>query len=448
MGREDLKNLPNVEILSNKIATEKSIPKKTSTKLVQKYIQIFKDKMLKESQNYTEQILCDNISEAIYLEWEQLQNKRLKKVINATGILLHTNLGRSPISKELLEKMSGELSGYCTLEWDSQTTQRGSRTSTIEKSLEVLLGSQYGYVCVNNNAATLILILNTLAKNKEVLVSRGELVQIGGGFRVSEILEASGCILVEVGATNITSIEDYKNSINENTAFMLKVHHSNFYIEGHTETPSLNNLVELSKKSKVPLMIDAGSGKLTYKDIGDEEMTIEGFMEKGADIVCFSGDKLLGGPQAGIIVAKKEVAQKLKKSPLYRALRLGKFDLFILENILLDKIKNIKSALEVLYEQTPSEIKKRIECFAKKLNCPYKIVKGVSPVGGGTMPHKGLDTFLLVIENVNAEKIARKLAKNNPPVVVRKDAKAITLDFRTVFIEDEEALAEAMTEVL
>jgi L-seryl-tRNA(Ser) seleniumtransferase len=360
---------------------------------------------------------------------------------------LHTNLGRSPISKELLQKMTEELSGYCSLEWDCETTERGSRTTTLEKSLELLLGSQYGSVCVNNNAATLILILNTFAKNKEVIVSRGELVQIGGGFRVSEIIEASGCKLVEVGSTNITSLEDYKNHINENTAFILKVHHSNFYIEGHTESPSLNDLISLSKKTTVPLLMDMGGGKLTHKDIGEDE-SVDNLLEKGVDIVCFSGDKLLGGPQAGLILAKKEVAQKLKKSPLYRALRLGKFDLFLLENILLNKINNKKNALELLYQQTSEEIKSRTEKFAETLKVPYKIIKGISPVGGGTMPNKGLETYLLVIENPSAEKIARKLAQNIPPIVVRKESKAITLDFRTISESEEEILHEALEAVL
>jgi L-seryl-tRNA(Ser) seleniumtransferase len=252
---------------------------------------------------------------------------------------------------------------------------------------------------------------------------------------------------VEVGSTNITSLEDYKNHINENTAFILKVHHSNFYIEGHTESPSLNDLISLSKKTTVPLLMDMGGGKLTHKDIGEDE-SVDNLLEKGVDIVCFSGDKLLGGPQAGLILAKKEVAQKLKKSPLYRALRLGKFDLFLLENILLNKINNKKNALELLYQQTSEEIKSRTEKFAETLKVPYKIIKGISPVGGGTMPNKGLETYLLVIENPSAEKIARKLAQNIPPIVVRKESKAITLDFRTISESEEEILHEALEAVL
>ncbi|OGC89521.1 MAG: L-seryl-tRNA(Sec) selenium transferase, partial [candidate division Zixibacteria bacterium RBG_16_48_11] len=261
---------------------------------------------------------------------------RVQPVINATGIILHTNLGRAPLSSEMLQHIAETVTNYNNLEYNLESGQRGQRGGLVEQLLCELTGAEAACV-VNNNAGAMFLILSTLATGKEVIVSRGELVQIGGGFRIPEILSLSGAILKEIGTTNQTAIEDYERAITENTAILLKVHHSNFRMEGFVQESSIKELAELAVEKKLYLIYDQGSGAvIDTKQFGlAQEPLVQEGVSSGADLVAFSGDKLLGGPQAGVIIGKTELVNKIKSNPLYRALRPDKFTLSGLEETVL-----------------------------------------------------------------------------------------------------------------
>lgn len=378
-------------------------------------------------------------------KYQKAVEPSLKKCINATGIVLHTNLGRAPIYKKHLTSMAEELSGYCTLEIDTESASRGARTEKIEYFLKELTGAESSLV-VNNNAAALFLILHTFAKNQEVLISRSELVQIGGGFRVPEILQESGAILKEVGTTNITTLGDYEKNISpQKTALLMKVFQSCFSVSGHVESPALAALSKVAKKTGIPFVIDYGSGALD-RDAGGETCATD-ILRADPDLLCFSGDKLLGGPQSGIIVGRESMISKMKISPLYRALRLGKYDLFLLEKVLLDHLCEAKTLVDELLGESVQLLKIRAEKFSKVLGekgISSLVVEGTTSIGGGTEPGVDLPSILVQIPVSDSESAARALSRNTPSVQVRKGKKYIQLDLRTVFKEDEALLLEAL----
>ncbi|MFM8268892.1 MAG: L-seryl-tRNA(Sec) selenium transferase [Pseudomonadota bacterium] len=368
----------------------------------------------------------------------------LQKAINATGIVLHTNLGRAPIPKQTLIDLASELSGYCTLEINPETASRGQRTDHIEELLSLLTGAESALV-VNNGAAAVFLILNALSWGKDTLISRGELVQIGGGFRMPEILQQSGALLKEVGTTNITRLDDYESALSENSALILKVHPSCFSITGHTESPSLTDLSELARAKKIPLAIDWGSGALTSRENG--EVSISEILSSGCDLLSFSGDKLFGASQAGIVVGKKSWIEKLKKSPLSRALRLGKLDLFVLERTLLCHLQGNRSTVDELLSFSPAELEARavrVSQLLEKNQITATLRKGTCPIGGGSTPNEELETCLLEIGVLDSEKAARKLASFSPGIFVRKEKGKVLVDLRTVFPEEEARLVEGL----
>jgi len=384
------------------------------------------------------------IVEKCLQSFQQIFQPQLKKAINATGIVLHTNLGRAPLGESILLECAKELSGYCTLEVNTETASRGKRGEHLEEMLCSLTGAEAA-LFVNNGAAGVFLILNALSFQKEVVISRGELVQIGGGFRMPEILTQSGAVLKEIGTTNITHLKDYEKALNENTQLILKVHPSCFHISGHTESVSISDLSQLSKKNKIPLSVDWGSGSLTRRK--GKEKSIQDILKEGADLLSFSGDKLFGSSQAGIVIGKKEWVSQLKSSPLYRAFRLGKLDLFVLEKTVALHLQGKLSVTDQLLQQSPSELDKRSDEFIRALHSVDLFATkspGKTPVGGGSTPHEELDSILIRLKVKDSETAARTLSQATPPVFTRKDQGEIIIDLRTVFPEDEPTLIQAL----
>lgn len=387
----------------------------------------------------------EDLIQEVLKKFSRLLRPSLRKAINGTGIVLHTNLGRAPIPKDILSQLDPELSGYCTLEIDTETAHRGKRALHIEEMLAALTGAEDALV-VNNGAAAVFLMLNALSFGRETIISRGELVQIGGGFRMPEILLQSGAVLKEVGTTNITSLRDYENSVSDKTALILKVHPSCFSITGHTESPSLLQLSQAAHGRGLPLAVDWGSGALKSREGG--ELSIAEILNSGADLLSFSGDKLFGSSQAGIIVGKKEFVERLKKSPLSRALRLGKLDLFVLERTLQGHLAGEASLVDELLGLSLSDLESRADAFSKALQEAGVVVKkekGLSPIGGGSTPNEELETVFLEMEVSDSEKAARELSSQTPPIFVRKEKGKIAIDLRTVFPEDEALLIKGLS---
>jgi L-seryl-tRNA(Ser) seleniumtransferase len=382
----------------------------------------------------------------------------LKKVINGTGTILHTNLGRARLSNKAIEHVVETAQSYSNLEYNLNEGERGSRHYHVEALIKDITGAEAAMV-VNNNAAAVFLVLRELAANKEVIVSRGELVEIGGSFRISSIMEESGATLVEVGTTNKTHLFDYERVLNENTAMVMKVHTSNFKVIGFTKSVSTEELTILTKtRDDLIFYEDLGSGALyNYQQhgIGSEPVVSE-VLKRGADLVSFSGDKLLGGPQAGIIVGKKQLIERLKKNQLARVVRVDKMTLAALEGTLMDyligesALKNIPVVRDLL--TTKEEIKERAIQFINELqkrtaSYSIRLAEDESQVGGGTMPEVKLPTFVLVLQHhaYSAEKLASKLrTEHNPAIIVRTQKEETLIDLRCITKEEENILLEAL----
>lgn len=382
----------------------------------------------------------------------RLNNKfsyRLKRVINATGTVLHTNLGRAVLSDEAVRHVMNIASNYSNLEYDLESGKRGSRHSHIEEWIKEMTGAEAAMV-VNNNAAAVYFILKALAKGKEVIVSRGQLVEIGGSFRVSSIMEESGAILREVGTTNKTHLSDYENSINENTSMIMKVHTSNFKIIGFTKNVESEKLIELSRKhDHIIYYEDLGSGVLYDLPIGEEPLVQE-VIKKGADLVSFSGDKLLGGPQAGIIAGKKYLIDRLKKHQLARVLRVDKMTLAALEATLAEYVSEKRAAgtIPVLKDLLVSEqeLNKKAQLLANMINDEVPSISAIiekdeSTIGGGSLPEETMPTYTVVLDHfsMSAESLHKSLRTQSPSVVARIRKDKLIFDVRTI---REKELAE------
>ncbi len=417
--------------------------------------EILKDENIKAAERagkIEETLKTTNLAEKVR---EKLKPS-LRKVINATGVAIHTNLGRAPLAKKAQDQIAEVASGYSTLEIDLATGERGSRYFHAVELLTTLTGAEDALV-VNNNAAAVFLTLNTIAQGKEVIVWRGELIEIGGSFRLPEIMKMSGATLREVGTTNKVYLKDYEEAITEETALLMKVHPSNFRLVGFTREVELKELVELGKKYNLPVFYDAGSGALVdLKAKGfTGEPTIQEAVEAGASLVSFSGDKLLGGPQAGIIVGEKNFIQKLKKNHLNRALRIDKLTLAALEATLklyfeADPWEKVP-ILQVLSEPVEN-LKKRAQNLAQQLN---KIMKGkgqAEPLltqaesGGGALPACSIPSYgvSLVFLNFPAQRVQEFLRNFEPPIIARIQEETVILDLRTVFPEEEKIIIEAV----
>jgi len=375
----------------------------------------------------------------------------LRPVINATGVIIHTNLGRAPLSAEARAAMELAARGYTNLEYDLEAGRRGSRYVHAEGLLCQLTGAEAALV-VNNNAAAVLLILTALARGKEVIVSRGHLVEIGGGFRLPEVMRQSGARLVEVGTTNRTYIHDYEEAIAEETALLMRVHRSNFRLIGFVHEPTVGELVELGEKKGLLVVDDLGSGALldtSLYGLAHEPMLQES-VAQGVALVSASGDKLLGGPQAGIIVGREDLVARLKRHSLTRALRVDKTTIAALQATLLHYLKGEAEEKVPVWQMiaTPIEaIKGRAMDWVGKLTkagIAARVVDGLSTVGGGSLPGETLPTKLVAIQVDSPDELARRLRAGDPPVIGRIEDNLFLLDPRTVLAEEEEVLTEAI----
>jgi L-seryl-tRNA(Ser) seleniumtransferase len=376
-----------------------------------------------------------DLAAQLQAELSAARTPRLRRVINATGVIVHTNLGRAPLAEAALERVREIGRGYSNLEYDVAAGGRGSRQDHVAGILHRLTGAEAALV-VNNNAAAVMLALAALAEGREVLVSRGELIEIGDGFRIPDVLERSGARLREVGTTNRTRAADYETAIGPETAVLLRVHQSNFRVVGFTEQPSLRELSDVAQRHGLPLVDDLGSGALI--DIGDEP-TARASLAAGADLVCFSGDKLLGGPQAGIIVGRAELVEKLRRHPLQRALRADKLTLAALEGTLTLAI-DAPDEIPVLrmLREPPQEVRTRAAHLANLVG--GDVEETVARVGGGSLPLTELQSFACAVE----EELAVKLRAGNPPVIaIVRDGRTL-LDCRTLTDDEAEEVAEAV----
>ena len=374
----------------------------------------------------------------------------LRPVINATGVVIHTNLGRAPLSDAAIARVAAIARGYSNLEYDLAAGARGSRTVHAESLLTTLTGAAAAIV-VNNNAAATLLILTGLAAGREVLISRGELVEIGGGFRVPDVMRQSGASLREVGTTNRTRIADYTAAVSPATAMFLRVHPSNFRIEGFTERPTLQELVEAGRAMNVPVVEDIGSGCLVPDLQG--EPSVPASIAAGIDLVCFSGDKLLGGPQAGIIVGRKALIDRLRTHPLMRAVRADKLTFAVLEATLADYVSGRASVavpVQRMLHASPDEIETRARSLASALSgrgWRVSMINGSSAVGGGSAPGLDLPTVLLSIEREgqSPDHTERWLRSLEPPVIARIEHDRVVLDLRTVLPPQDATLVSLLS---
>jgi L-seryl-tRNA(Ser) seleniumtransferase len=404
-------------------------------------------------------LAVSGLAEAVERQLRQALQLSLRSVINATGVVLHTNLGRAPLGSAALEHLYQVAATYSNLEFDVAQGERGKRDVHVQRLFAQLFGSvaaePVSTVVVNNNAAAVLLGLNTLAEGGEVIVSRGELVEIGGSFRIPEVMAKSGAMLREVGTTNRTRISDYERAINEKTRLLLRVHRSNFQITGFTEQPSLSELVDLGRKRGIPVMEDLGSGALVdLRSLGiSGEPGVADSLRAGVDVVTYSGDKLLGGPQAGLLSGRRELIAQIRSNPLFRALRVDKLTYAALEATLLAYVRQDHDAIPALrmLRLSPEQIEGRAQAMKKTLQSERNrlgvdIVDGQSVVGGGAAPAASLPTRLLAVTcaGLSADELAARLRAGEPPVVARVEEGRVLLDLRTVFAEQDEAVAQAL----
>jgi L-seryl-tRNA(Ser) seleniumtransferase len=396
--------------------------------------------------------------EATIADWvERILAHSLLPVINATGVVLHTNLGRAPLPAAVVEEFRRTATQYSNLEYDLEAGARGKRDVHTAQLLERLTGAEAAIV-VNNCAAAVLLVLAALAKGGEVIVSRGELIEIGDGFRIPEIMAESGAVLREVGTTNRTRLADYENAVNEKTRLLMRVHPSNFKITGFTEKPSVDELVALSARTGLPLLEDLGSGcVMDLKPAGISEPMVKQSIEAGIPLVTFSGDKLLGGPQAGIIVGKKELVARVRRHPLFRALRVDKLTIAALGVTLSAYLRGAYDEIPAMrmIRATAQEIERRASNFLRELTpevplgeVEMEIADGSSLAGGGSTPAQSLPTKVIRIASArySAAQLEQRLRRNPSglPVIARVEEERLILDFRTVFPEQEPSLLASL----
>jgi L-seryl-tRNA(Ser) seleniumtransferase len=411
------------------------------------------------------------LSAAVESQIRKALSYSLRAVINATGVILHTNLGRAPLASSALEHIRETAGSYSNLEFDVTAGERGKRDVHVDRLFRKLLDEHVGTaapgcpgeqsspvstIVVNNNAAAVLLALNTLAEDGEVVVSRGELVEIGGSFRIPDVMSKSHAVLREVGTTNRTRLSDYERAINEKTRLLLRVHRSNFQITGFTEQPRIEELVGLARKRNLPLLEDLGSGALLdMRSLGvTGEPGILDSLRSGVDVVTYSGDKLLGGPQAGILSGRGDLIARMRANSLFRALRVDKLIYAALEATLLAYIKHDHDSIPALHMMrlSKAEIGRRSEALAKKIqsaNLAVELVEGESVIGGGAAPSAVLPTRLLAVDwkGRTADELSARLRAGDPPIVARVEDGRVLLDLRTVFPEQDEAVVRAFAQL-
>ena len=455
-----LSTLPSVdEILRNNQGMEwlKNYPRRYVLEAIREVIDLRRKEILKGlTSDISEESMMAEIENIIGM----LSSYSLKPLINATGIVIHTNLGRSLLSERALENIKKVAGSYSTLEYDLKEGKRGKRYTHVKRILREVTGAEDALV-VNNNAAAVMLCLNTLSKGKEAIVSRGELVEIGGSFRMPEVMEASGAILREVGTTNKTHLYDYEKAINENTALIVKVHKSNFKLMGFSDEVSVEDLVSLGRKCQIPVMFDLGSGCLIdLKPFGiSDEPVVKDIVSSGLDITTFSGDKLLGGPQGGVIVGKREYIERIQKNPITRAMRIDKLTLAGFEATLMEYIEEEKAIENVptlrMLLQKPEEIRGRANKISKRLKKEIKdahiaVIADSSRAGGGSLPEIDFPTYVVSIkpDNLSVNELEERLRAGTPPIISRIREDSLIIDARTVREVDLEDLVKGIRAAL
>lgn len=459
MPKELLKKLPKMDQLLSDEKVILEIEKGNRvliTDALRKSLDYFRNELL--SGNITEEVLKEDIIENAFSIFKEDMEMNLKPVINATGTILHTNLGRSRLSKSACDAVYNISLSYSNLEYDIEKGERGERYDAVTDIILKLTGAE-GALVVNNNAAAVLLILSALAKDKDVIVSRGEQVEIGGKFRVPDIMEQSGSRLVEIGTTNKTHLSDYEEKINENCV-LLKVHTSNFKLIGFTEEVELKELSKLAKKHDIPLVYDLGSGAMiNFEDYGIYgEPCIKKTVEDDPDIICFSGDKLLGGPQAGIIIGRKKYIDMMKKHPFTRAFRIDKMTLAALEATLREyvdeknAIKNIPILSRILANK--EELRERAEKLYKLIalkspDLDLSVEEDKGQIGGGSMPGLTIDTAVIAINHttLSSNEIEKRLRHFEKPIICRISRESVILDLLTIDDEDFDYIADCIMKI-
>ena len=399
------------------------------------------------------------IGEAVEGQLRRALGYSLRRLVNATGVILHTNLGRAPLLPAAFEHMREAGAAYSNLEFDLEAGERGKRDVHVQRLFARLLGEDVATIVVNNNAAAVLLALNTLAEGGEVIVSRGELVEIGGSFRIPDVMSKSAAVLREIGTTNRTRLADYERAINDRTRLLLRVHRSNFQIVGFTEQPSLEELVALGRKRNLPVMEDLGSGALfDLRSVGIAgEPGVANSLRAGVDVVTYSGDKLLGGPQAGLLSGRREVIARLRSNPLFRALRVDKLTYAALEATLLAYVRQDYDAIPAvrMMRLSAEEIGRRAEALAAGLRekapkLRVEVVEGQSLVGGGAAPSAALPTRVLAVTvpGLGANELAARLRQSDQPIIARVEEERVVIDLRTVFPEQDVAVAQALLRII
>lgn len=461
MGKETLlRQLPSVdEVLKGHYGLEwlKHYPKRYILRAVRDLLAVKREAILKGDQPDTG---IEVLAIEIEMKLKTLSSMKLREVINATGVVIHTNLGRAPLAEKVIDNIVSVARGYSNLEYSLDRGRRGRRHDHVEAIIRDITGAEDA-IAVNNNAAAVLLCLSALAKGKEVIVSRGELVEIGGSFRIPDVMADSGAILREVGTTNKTHLSDYEKGIDVDTGLLLKIHQSNYKIVGFTEEVSIEELVSLGKSRGVPVIFDLGSGCLIdLSPYGIEgEPTVQEVLKSGVDIVTFSGDKLLGGPQAGIIAGKKSFIERIASHPLARAVRIDKLTLSALEATFMEyadsenAIENIPTLSALL--QREGEVKRRADKILRLLRKNVRNIEAVvesdkSHVGGGSLPETYLPTYVVAIqsEDVPTSSIEERLRQAQIPVIARIREDRVILDARTVRNSEVNALVTSVQDAL
>ena len=466
---EILRKIPRVDHLLAQPEMEKlcsAYGRERVTEIIRKELECFREKIFMAGDDRALDVQCETsvitsyVMNSIKKRMKETSEPSFKRVFNATGIILHTNLGRAPLGKKQMLAVMESMAGYSNLEYDLSEGGRGKRQAHYSDVICQVTGAEAA-VAVNNNAAAVALILAAMAEKKEVIVSRGELIEIGGHFRIPDVMEQSGAVLKETGCTNRTRISDYKKAVSQDTAAFLKVHTSNYRILGFTEETTVRELAELGRQREIPVIVDLGSGVLVnLEKYGlTHEPTVQEVLRQGADVVCFSGDKLLGGPQSGIIVGKKEYIQAIEKHPLMRALRLDKFTTAALEATFKEYLKEEAAWNNIpvlrMIARTEKELQAQAEEIVWKLrSCSYSgeitVQRSISAVGGGALPGEVMPDYAVVIfpKKETAQKLAVRLRQLPVPVIAHIRNEKVILEMRTVFPEEKQELAEELQEAL
>jgi L-seryl-tRNA(Ser) seleniumtransferase len=443
--RERLSRLPSVDECIKSAYGEKWLVRFYRKIVIRSIREVIESKRKEILNGSSPDVAIDAIADDIESTIRKHSAYKLKSLINATGVVIHTNLGRSILSDRAIKNVATLAGTYSNLEYEISKGKRGKRYSHINDILIELTGAEDAVV-VNNNAAAVLICLDTFARGREVIVSRGELVEIGGSFRIPEVMKASGAILREVGTTNKTHLSDYKNALCGNTALLLKVHQSNYKLIGFTEEISVGNLAKLGKKFKVPVVADLGSGSMMSmeKHGVSDEPTVQEVIRQGSDLVTFSGDKLLGGPQAGIIIGRKKFVAKIQKNPMMRAMRIDKMTFAALEATLMEYLDEEKAMQSIptlrMLTESPEIIKKRAKKIGASLRktvsgqATINITPEQSRAGGGSLPETDFPTFVVSIkpDKFSVNKLEEKLRLGAPPVIARIKGDVLLIDPRTV----------------